>query len=42
MKVNVKICPECGQPHPDDDRVKAGMRCRFCAYGEEVKQNDRE
>ncbi len=29
------ICPECGQVRGDDERVKAGMRCRFCAYGEE-------
>jgi len=26
------ICPECLQHRPDDDRVKAGMKCRFCAY----------
>ena len=29
------ICGECGEHRPDDDRVKAGMKCRFCAYGEE-------
>ena len=27
------ICGECGEPRPDDDRVKAGMKCGFCAYG---------
>jgi len=26
------ICPECGQYRPDDERVKHGMKCRFCAY----------
>ena len=25
------ICPECGQPSPDDDRVKVGMKCGKCA-----------
>ena len=29
----MKICPECGQPRPDDDRVAAGMKCGQCAYG---------
>ncbi len=27
-------CPECGEPRPDDDRVKCGMKCRFCAYAD--------
>lgn len=26
------ICPECNEFRPDDDRVIAGMKCRFCAY----------
>lgn len=26
------ICPECRQTRPDDERVEAGMKCRFCAY----------
>ena len=26
------ICPECGQYKPDDDRVKAGMKCTECTY----------
>lgn len=30
------ICPECGEPRPDDDRVKAGMKCTQCAYGQEL------
>ncbi len=30
---NDLLCRECGQERPDDDRVAAGMRCRFCAYG---------
>jgi len=25
-------CPECGEIRIDDDRVKAGMKCGFCAY----------
>ena len=29
------ICGECGEERPDDDRVKAGMKCGFCAYGSE-------
>ncbi len=29
------ICPECREYRPDDDRVKAGMKCGVCAgYGE--------
>lgn len=28
-------CPECGEPRPDDDRVKNGMKCGQCAYGGE-------
>jgi len=28
-------CPECGQPRPNDERVKNGMKCGICAgYGE--------
>lgn len=27
-------CPECGKPRPGDERVGAGMKCYFCAYGE--------
>lgn len=26
-------CPECQELRPDDDRVKAGMKCGVCAYG---------
>lgn len=26
------ICPECGECRPDDERVKAGMKCSYCAY----------
>ena len=26
------LCPECGEERADDDRVRAGMKCRFCAY----------
>ena len=26
-----KICPECGQHKPDDDRVLTGMKCGTCA-----------
>jgi len=26
------ICPECGEDRPDDERVRAGMKCGFCAY----------
>jgi hypothetical protein len=28
-----RICLECGKIRPDDDRVKAGMKCSYCAYG---------
>lgn len=31
------LCPECGEPRPDDDRVKAGMKCTQCAYGHELR-----
>jgi len=27
------ICLECGELRPDDERVKAGMKCSYCAYG---------
>jgi hypothetical protein len=26
----VPVCPECGQPRPDDERVAAGLRCGDC------------
>jgi hypothetical protein len=26
----VPVCPECGQPRPDDERVAAGLRCENC------------
>jgi len=26
------VCPECGQHRPDDERVRNGMKCSFCAY----------
>jgi len=32
------FCPECLQYRPDDERVKAGLKCRFCAYGEEASK----
>lgn len=28
-------CIECGEYRPDDERVKAGMKCGYCAYGSE-------
>ena len=28
-----EVCPECGEPKPDDERVSAGMKCGDCAYG---------
>ena len=30
-RVEFAICPECGQERPDDERVKAGMKCVVCA-----------
>lgn len=27
------ICSECGEVRLDDERVLAGMKCGFCAYG---------
>ena len=30
---SVDVCPECGKSRREDDRVKAGMKCGFCAYG---------
>jgi len=27
------ICPECGEERPDDERVRAGIKCGRCAYG---------
>lgn len=37
------ICPECGESRPDDDRVKAGMKCGACAYYcEQAEQEARE
>jgi formylmethanofuran dehydrogenase subunit E len=26
------VCNECGESRPDDDRVKAGMKCGQCVY----------
>lgn len=26
-------CAECGKYRPGDERVRAGMKCGFCAYG---------
>lgn len=26
------ICTECGKSYPNDDRIKAGMKCARCAY----------
>lgn len=26
----VLVCPECDQPRPDDEQVKAGMPCESC------------
>jgi len=31
-RIELEICPECGQQRPDDERVKAGMKCVECAY----------
>lgn len=31
----INTCPECGEERTGDDRVKNGMKCRFCAYGGE-------
>ena len=27
------VCPECGEPREDDDRVEGGMKCGPCNYG---------
>jgi len=27
------ICPECRELRPDDERVKADLKCFFCTYG---------
>jgi len=36
---DMPICPECLQYRPDDERVKAGMKCGICAgYGEEASK----
>lgn len=32
---NLCVCPECGKYRPDDEGVKNGMKCAFCAYGNE-------
>lgn len=24
------VCPECGRPRPDDERVAGGMPCELC------------
>lgn len=34
-KVN-DVCPECNDYYPDDERVKAGMKCGYCAYSGEM------
>lgn len=34
-EANNEVCLECGEPKPEDDRVKAGMKCGPCAYGNE-------
>ena len=30
-------CKECGQRRPGDDRVSAGMKCRFCTYTAKIQ-----
>ena len=32
-RIEFEICPECCQVRPGDERVKAGMKCGFCALG---------
>lgn len=32
-----EMCPECEEHRPDDDRVAAGMKCGFCAYGNDER-----
>ena len=32
-RIELEICPECGQVRAGDERVRAGMKCGFCAYG---------
>jgi len=35
----IYICSECLQYRPDDERVKAGLKCALCAgYGEEAEK----
>ena len=29
----LKLCPECKQHKPGDERVEQGMKCTQCAYG---------
>jgi len=33
IKVTPTTCIECDEYLPDDERVKAGMKCTTCAYG---------
>jgi hypothetical protein len=33
-------CPECGEYRPDDERVKMGMKCGHCAYGDLGEDNE--
>lgn len=35
--VEKEVCPECEEHRPEDERVKAGMKCGFCAYSTERK-----
>lgn len=30
-RIELEICPECGQERPGDERVKGGMKCGVCA-----------
>ena len=34
----LEVCTECGQERPDDERVKNGMKCSFCAEKQRVNQ----
>jgi len=35
----INICTECLQCRPDDERVRAGLKCALCAgYGEEASK----
>lgn len=35
-------CPECLEERPDDERVKAGMKCSYCAYGGGEREQEQE